>query len=319
MISIFEPSGRSLGDEPFLVSQFVRIAFDIWATSSVERILAQGQASGRALDGLQRLLSEEECTPFLVNALRGERARIDAFLRALEDGKVSLPRYAGVSAKPSSTVTGVWESLTSRAAARRAHPVLLRLLTESIQTAQLPTEQRADRFEIQEKRVKETDLPVLVNLLFPAMITIAKSDIRVRANLRCAVVALAAERFRLANGRWPKDLAELVPAYLKKVPLDPYDGKPIRLRAVPDGLLVYSIGPDRQDNGGAINRRTPDAPGQDIVFQLWNVDARRKPALNPDVCPPQPTEEELQMMRWQLLPVQKDVPPEKPGADQPPP
>jgi hypothetical protein len=308
-------AGRSIGDEPLLISQLVRMGFAYEAARSVERVLAQGQASETALDRHQRLLVEDESTPLFLVALRGERAGNDVLLRALEEGKLPPGWLSGIpGGKSSNPVSDAWESMTGGVQARLAHPVILRMLTESIRTAQLPPEQQADGFEIQEQQAKSSGVPVLARLLLPAVFKVGKSEIGRRATLRCAIVALAAERFRLAIGRWPKDPAELVPAFLKQAPLDPYDGKPLRLRAVPDGLLVYSIGPDRKDNGGAINRSTPNASGQNIVFQLWNVDARRKPALNPDVGPPQPTKEELQMMEWQLPPVHQAVPPEKPNA-----
>jgi hypothetical protein len=312
-------AGRSIGDEPITISQLTRINFDYRAAWNVERALAQGRAAERILDGLQRLLAEEESTPHWLIALRGERAGNDVLLRALEDGKLPPGWLSGrTGSEPSNPITDPLESMTARIQARLAHPVVLRMLTESIRTAQLPPEQQTDEFKIREQEARNSDLPALATLLVSGTLRMAESDIRRRATLRSAIVALAAERFRQANGRWPKDVAELIPAYLKEAPLDPYDGKPIRLRAVPKGLLVYSIGPDRQDNGGTMDRRNPGATGQNIVFQLWNVEARRKPALNPDVGPPQATEEELQMMRWQMPPVQRDAPPEKPKLEGPP-
>jgi hypothetical protein len=328
-------AGRSIGDEPLLVSQLVRMACNNLAANNIERALAQGQASDQALDRLQRLLAEEEGTPFLLIGLRGERAGFDGLMSYLEDGKQILPGSVQPGVSPqrllrgisgqgagSNPLTDAWESVTAHTDARRSRPIILRMLTESIQVAQLPPEQRADRFKFLEQQVKSPDLPAFVRLLMPATYKIAESDLRTHATLRCAIVALAAERFRLANGRWPKDLAELVPAYLKQVPLDPYDGKPIRLRVVADGLLVYSIGPGRQYNISPMNRWTPKAGGLDVTFQLWNVDARRKPALNPDVGPPQPTEEDfqrMQIMDWQIAKDRQDPPPEEPKAQRPPP
>jgi hypothetical protein len=75
-----------------------------------------------------------------------------------------------------------------------------------------------------------------------------------------------------------------VPDYLKAVPNDPYDGKPLRYKRVADGVLVYSVGPDRQDHGGAGNRARPFAQGSDYVFRLWDVDQRRQPPV--EVLPP---------------------------------
>src|SRR5438270_406507 len=66
--------GRSIGDEPFLVSQLVRIAIGSVAMNAAYRVLGQGQPSDTALERLQALLLDEQAQPLLVHALRGERA-----------------------------------------------------------------------------------------------------------------------------------------------------------------------------------------------------------------------------------------------------
>ena len=69
------------------------------------------------------------------------------------------------------------------------------------------------------------------------------------------------------------------------MPLDPYDGKPLRYRRVADGVIVYSVGPDGSDNGGNIDRTNPVKPGTDLGYQLWDVKHRRQPP-KPPVAPP---------------------------------
>jgi hypothetical protein len=94
---------------------------------------------------------------------------------------------------------------------------------------------------------------------------------------RCAVAAVAAERYRLRHGTWPASLAALVPEFLRQVPADPYDGQPLRYRRLPDGVLIYSVSTDGQDDGGTINRENPTFPGSDLGFRLWDVKHRRQP------------------------------------------
>src|SRR5262249_17038487 len=89
------------------------------------------------------------------------------------------------------------------------------------------------------------------------------------ARLRCAAVALAAEHFRRVNGRWPAALADLVPRYLTAAPRDPFDGQPLKLVRRPDGLVIYSIDKDRQDDGGDV--RGGQQKGRDIGIRLWDV------------------------------------------------
>jgi hypothetical protein len=64
-----------------------------------------------------------------------------------------------------------------------------------------------------------------------------------------ATQALVAMKcFKLKTGRLPKALEELVPEYLPAVPLDDFDGKPIRYSA--EKKVVYSVGSDFKDVGG---------------------------------------------------------------------
>ncbi len=67
---------------------------------------------------------------------------------------------------------------------------------------------------------------------------------------RVTMVALALRLYRKENGRYPENLQQLVPKYLPFVPVDPYDGKPIRYRKLEKGFKVWSVGGNRKDEGG---------------------------------------------------------------------
>jgi hypothetical protein len=45
-------------------------------------------------------------------------------------------------------------------------------------------------------------------------------------------------------------LEELVPKFLNKVPIDPFDDQPIRYQRPEPGYLRYSVDVDGHDNGG---------------------------------------------------------------------
>ena len=55
--------GRSIGDEPFLISQLVRIAIGTVAMKSTRRVLGQGEPSDAALARLQALVLDELAQP----------------------------------------------------------------------------------------------------------------------------------------------------------------------------------------------------------------------------------------------------------------
>jgi hypothetical protein len=275
-------AGRSVGDEPVIIAQLVRMACQKVALTGIERTLAQGQAGEASLAALQKSLEKEAAVPLLLVMVRGERACLDRTMQYLETSdpeKVSqiLQQLSGSREEEGSGVPlSPCEIKIQRAA-------LLRYMTQGVEIAKLPTQQQRSRFA----------QPSLVRLLAPAVVKVADHFHRCQAQLRCAFAALAVERYRLAHkGRWPGGLAALVPRYLGQVPTDPYDGAPLRFRPTGDGVVVYSPGPNGKNKDGWINPDKPGNAGTDTAFRLWKVANRRQPAKPfpppgpPDGVPP---------------------------------
>lgn len=64
-------------------------------------------------------------------------------------------------------------------------------------------------------------------------------------------VALALRAHKAERGAYPKTLDALVPAYLAKVPADPFAvSGPLRYERKKAGYALWSIGPDAKNNGG---------------------------------------------------------------------
>jgi hypothetical protein len=122
------------------------------------------------------------------------------------------------------------------------------------------------------------DRPTLVRILATeAFDGLPQLFHRTQAMLRSAVAAVAAERYRRTHGAWPASMAVLVPERLAKVPTDPFDGQPLRLARFVAGIVIYSVGPDRSDNGGQVDLN-PGRPSSDLGFRLWNARHRRQPS-----------------------------------------
>ncbi len=96
-----------------------------------------------------------------------------------------------------------------------------------------------------------------------------------RARLRATATAIAALRFRKANGRWPDALEELVGAYIEAVPKDPFTGRPLVYKVLDDGIAVYSVGENGRDDGGKPGA-VKLAPGEmgpyddNAGFRIWH-------------------------------------------------
>jgi hypothetical protein len=76
-------------------------------------------------------------------------------------------------------------------------------------------------------------------------------DLNALARARAAQVALVVEQYRRAEGDLPQNLGLLMPNRLQTVPDDPIAGKPLRYLRLGRGFVVYSVGQDGKDDGGA--------------------------------------------------------------------
>ena len=66
-----------------------------------------------------------------------------------------------------------------------------------------------------------------------------------------SVTVIALKRFHLARGHYPDSLSEQVPRFEESVPVDWFDGAPLRYRRTDSSdFLLWSIGEDGIDNGG---------------------------------------------------------------------
>ncbi len=85
--------------------------------------------------------------------------------------------------------------------------------------------------------------------------------------LERTALALAAHKAR--TGRWPSALADLTPGLLKAVPDDLFQGPaggPIRYKTASGGYVLYSLGVDGDDDGGAETQDSDD--DGDIVVRV---------------------------------------------------
>jgi hypothetical protein len=78
------------------------------------------------------------------------------------------------------------------------------------------------------------------------------SRVRSDARLRLAIVSLGLRLYRLDHGTDAPSLHALVPTYLSGIPADPFSRQPLCYREVSagGGYRLYSVGPDRIDDGG---------------------------------------------------------------------
>lgn len=70
------------------------------------------------------------------------------------------------------------------------------------------------------------------------------------ARLRLLTVEVALRSYKCRQGRAAETLAQLTPKYLRSAPIDPFSGKPLIYRLSGTNWVLYSLGPDRKNDGG---------------------------------------------------------------------
>jgi hypothetical protein len=253
--------GRTVGDEPDMIAQAVRMSCRRKACTAIQRILAQRpDAKPEALLATQKLLATEEADNLLRQGLRGDRVWVDELMQQTAAGNMAIDSLDG---EPKT-----WDRINNwlqggRLLESRAR--CLKLLTEAVTLAGEPLESQVEKFGAFRQTVadlRDSRRFLLAHLALQTPLISVEASHATQTQLRCAITGLAAEQYRLRQGSWPDSLEKLVPNYLPAVPIDPFDRQPLKLRSGEDGITIVSVGPN----------------GKEIQFRLWNVDQRNLPS-----------------------------------------
>jgi hypothetical protein len=284
--------GRQVGSEPILISNLVGIALDAMALSVVAEILPTlTPADAPLLDdpGLRDLVAS---TPSLVRAINGEEAFGLSLFANFADGREGIDSLGRLASDPNvamlpqeepfsiltEPLSAVWRAFilpSDIASYRRRFQGYRQLVTGAVDQSRTwpQTQKEIDGIEDEIRRTGPDGF--LSRLIVPATDAVLRSQCMAVARHRAAEVLLAATRERLASGTLPKSIDALVPARLPSVPRDPFTtDAPLHLKATPEELLVWSVGPDGEDDGGPHKDGEEHEAGHDDIGLRMTVAAQ---------------------------------------------
>ena len=258
-ISIFGIA-RSLANGPVLGSQIVHISCRGIATTTIEYCINRHELTDEQLIRLIDCVHNAELISDISCAFVGERCIGLSFFKAPDSVNPDL--IDGIPLHP------VLELCKAAGMVDADAIIYLDLMDEYIKSAQLPVHKRQEAVKVIDTRfISTSKVHILLYAMMPPLLRITTIELRTIARLRTARIGLAIERYRLAAGKPPDTLEDLVPAYLDSVPRDPFDGNELRYRKLEVGFVVYSIGEDLSDDGGKeMERRTKESPNWDMTF-----------------------------------------------------
>lgn len=258
----------SLEPEPLLISQLIRSTLLGMVVQSVEEVVGFGGVSPEDLLRLQEVIVDAEKRLSEVRVVGGELPYgLQIFGMPLPEMKRALEAVEEGLQKEGS---GLKEYLaTGKVPADRVEYVTqLDLVREMLSRGD--GQRMAAIQSLREGAGKaHREGWIITPSLLPPLARGLERVMEARSRLRVAAVGLAVERHRAASQRKvPLALSGLSPEWIGTLPTDPFDERPLRFKRLPGGgYVVYSIGPDQQDNGGRV--RPPmagDVPNYDVTF-----------------------------------------------------
>jgi len=243
--------GNSLENQPILVSQLVRVAMQGISINVTEELLPHVPFTDDELARLQAAFREQDFKAGFAHALAGERVIGAEAMRnpseALDaDSQSTLGRLVHASNEDLAFFLEIESDL--RDAVQLDYP-------QTLDAVEATTDSLKARISTPFGRVRY----IFTGLLVPAADVAVSAAARIDGTSRCLDAVLAVERFRLREHRLPDSLAELVPDFLDAVPIDPFDGQPIRYVVNDDHYLVYTCGNNRIDDGGVKDDQQTDS------------------------------------------------------------
>ena len=258
-------TARAIGDERRLVAQLMRLHCRNELLFCVERLLGQCQPSEELLAKLQRALEEEAAVPACRYAIEGERAGHHQVALAAEAGDIAVTKIGLLVTPPANPWNDLVFGTLTTTLAREGHARMLPVMSGLVDLTMLPPQEQAAAGA---KLSGSWDFYVGNYRFFPELDKrVRRVPALFRANLvalRGSIVAVAAERYRRANNRWPAKVEDLTDGQPAPWAADPFSGAPFQLEKRKDGLTVLS---QARDN----------VPDTRPVIRLYDVAHRRQP------------------------------------------
>lgn len=263
---------NSIQDEPSLLALSVRGGLLKTALSPLSEALSAGRISESKADELEGLLSRIDLVKDGVNALRGERAISIHTMRRFAD-RVSRSRgvHSGGRAEDErGTLARSAASRLVRTLFRRDEALYIRRMTTYMERAERPYREMARRGRPGPSYGRQAPRQsVFSAVLLPPLGYVLRQRDDAIAHVSASRVLLALSLYKQRTGTYPSALDKIGSV----LPEDPFSGKSFIYRRKGSGLILYSLGPNLQDDGGisrteALAKPKPQPFASDIVWRL---------------------------------------------------
>jgi hypothetical protein len=258
--------GRHAASEPILISNLVGIAINTMALETLAQVLPTLRKSDLATLDAPEIRDLVTTPPAMASHFYGEEAFGLSVFADLADNRrsVTMLSYLLGNSQPEPFLLRILPaSLLYRVFFLPADLAGYRWIMEQYQSTASRSEPYPDltkRIDAIEKEIRNGSPGIMSSQFLPALGAIFRQQTRSVANHRVAAALVAATKLRLETNAVPETFDELAAQLVPPASRDPFTAdQPLVLKRNDNALLVYSVGPDGEDDGG------PPTPGGDKV------------------------------------------------------
>lgn len=262
--------------EPFLISHLVRIAVLQITLQPIYEGLANHQWSDSQLTELDSKLANFDFLNDYKFSMRGEmilfqnglidfaRRHPGQILNVLSDTTSTPSPLAAIA----EVIPEGWFYQNELHADRSMEEFLLPLADTNQAIISPASVRRADDAVAAETRHRRPFN--LVERLTDIVLSPAMTFAYGQNAVNLARVAISLERYRFAHGQYPDSLDVLAPQIIVRLPHDIINGQPLHYQRIANGrFILYSVGWDETDDGGAVVMKEGSTPTVDRKKGDW--------------------------------------------------
>jgi hypothetical protein len=264
--------GRHAASEPILISNLVGIAIDTMALETLAQVLPTLRKNDLAVLDAPEIRDLVTTPPAMASHFYGEEAfGLSVFADVSDDqlGVTNLVDLLGNGQPQSSALPIPPLSILYRVFFLPADLTGYRTIMQKYQSAasrSAPYPETMKDITAIETQMRDRQPGLISSMMVPALGGVIKAQTRSVANHRAATALVAATKERLETGAVPETFDELAAQLVPPASSDPFTAdQPLVMKRTDDALLVYSIGPDGEDDGGPVTPGADKVEGNDDI------------------------------------------------------
>jgi len=258
---------KSLSEEQTLISQLVRIAMDAITLSATGSVLEKGEGDRELYQLLIHEMENERKGNLIQFTLMMEVVAVrQQFSDFRKQNIKETERFLNSSIASEKDSVRIYYENNHEEFWNEQETTYLQMMRKVINLGRKPfweAKEQLGRFDGELSQIpKEKGL--LAQYFLPAITRTYFQEAKIDARLGAAEIGIANRIYRQKYGKFADSLDQLTPEILPALPLDPFTGKDYVYKKTNKGFIVYSVGENLADDGGA-EKGTSASP--DIIWE----------------------------------------------------